>query len=243
MNMKNLIAAFCIAGISLGSAATIAEAAGKQPAAPSSAAPAKDKEYKKDAKKEAKADKKAGVVVGDKAPSFSLTSYDGKDIKLDELLKTNKAVVVQWFNPECPYVAMHYQNGVSTFNDLQKQYASKGIALVGINSGGTGNQGAATDTNKKAISDWKIEYPICPDLSGEVGRSFGAKNTPAMYIITADGKIAYSGAIDNNQGRDKKDAEVKHYVKAAIDEILAGKPVTTPTTAAYGCGVKYAKAK
>lgn len=242
MNAKNLLAGLCLATIALGCVTAVSAKPAAPAAAPTKeAAPAKAEKAEKADKKADKSDKKGGVAVGDKAPSFSLTSYDGKDVKLDELLKTNKAVVIQWFNAECPFVKMHYENGANTFNDLQKEFGSKGVAVVGINSGAPGQQGHGADLNKKYIADWKISYPILADESGEIGRAYGAKNTPAMFIVTADGKVAYSGAIDNNQGRDKKGADVKNYVKTALEEILSGKAVTTASTTPYGCSVKYGK--
>jgi len=256
MQVKNLIAGLCVSSlIFVGSAAFAKPAAPSAPPAKSdSATPAKGaspapmsekgdtsgKDAK--AKQDAKAAKE-GPAVGEKAPAFALKDYSGKEVKLEDLLKTNKAVVVQWFNPGCPFVSMHYLNGVSTFNDLHKDFSGKGIAFVGINSGAAGLQGHGDKTNKDAIKDWKIQYPILNDESGTVGRAYSAKTTPQMFIITADGIVAYNGAIDNNQGRDKKDADVKNYVRTALEEIVAGKTVTTSSNKPYGCSVKFAANK
>jgi peroxiredoxin len=102
-------------------------------------------------------------------------------------------------------------------------------------------EGHGDEANKKAIADWKIAYPVLNDETGAVGQAYGAKRTPELFIVTPDGKIAYHGAIDNDQGNKKKGDEKVNHVRVALDEILKGTNVTTATTQAYGCSVKYAK--
>jgi MFS superfamily sulfate permease-like transporter len=109
-----------------------------------------------------------------------------------------------------------------------------------INSNAAGEQGSGKETNAKAKKDWKIEFPILLDESGDTGRAYGATNTPHCFVIGADGKIAYMGAIDDDAGGK---VGKTNYVSKAVDELLAGKPVTTSSTKAYGCGVKYGKKK
>lgn len=172
--------------------------------------------------------------VGSMAPAFTLTDTDGKTVNLSDF--SGKIVVLQWFNPNCPYVKKHYESGANTFNDLNKKYSEQGVVFIAINSGAAGKEGAGKDTNASAKKDWKIEYPILLDETGSVGKMYGAKRTPEMYIINKDGTLAYRGAIDDEPG---KGVGKTNYVAKALDEILAGNKVTTAETKAYGCTVKY----
>ena len=179
------------------------------------------------------------VKVGDAAPEFKLTDTDGKEHTLSELTKSGKIVVIQWFNAQCPFVKKHYGDAGNTFNDIHTKYASKDVMLVAINSSADGMQGSGTKLNAQYKTDWKIEYPILMDPTGETGKAYGAKNTPAMYIVGKDGKIAYMGAIDDDSGADKPGKT--NYVTNALDQMLAGETVSTPSTRPYGCSVKYKK--
>lgn len=192
------------------------------------------KEHKKDEKKDAKATAK----VGEKAPDFTATDSQGNTVKLSELTAQGKIVVLQWFNYECPYVVKHYQKGQpNTFNDLHTKYSGKDVVILGVASSAPGKQGSGVEAINKARKDWNIQYPVVIDESGTIGKSFGAKNTPAMAVINKDGTLAYWGAIDDDNGPDKPGKT--NYVAKALDEIIAGKPVTTAETKPYGCGVKY----
>ncbi|CAN5864705.1 thioredoxin family protein [soil metagenome] len=187
--------------------------------------------------------KEAAVAkVGEKAPEFSLTDTDGKTVKLSDLLadKSTKAVVIEWFNPECPFVKKQYEKN-TTMPDTYKMFKDKGVKWVAINSGAAGKEGAGKDVSAKAKASWKIEYPILIDESGVVGMAYGAKHTPTMYIVNKDGTLAYAGGIDNNKSMDKPGD--KNYIKLALEDILAGKKVATANSDAYGCSVKYAEAK
>lgn len=208
----------------------------KQPAKVTQPAKDADKDHKKDDKDQAKkSDKKTAADVGQAAPNFTLPDLDGKNTTLADLTKAGKIVVLQWFNPDCPLVKKHY-NDAKTFNDLAAKYADKGVQFLAINSGAPGNQGTGVERNAKAKKAWDMPYPILLDESGNVGRAYGAKNTPAMVIIGKDGVIAYMGAIDD----DPSDKIGKtNYVAKALDEILAGTTVTMPKTKAYGCSIKY----
>src|SRR5262249_28137264 len=115
---------------------------------------------------------------------------------------------------------------------------TKNVVFLAINSGGEGQQGAGKEKSAKGIKDFGMKYPVLLDGDGKVGHTYGAKTTPHMYIVAADGTLAYMGAIDNK--KEASDKEYVNYVKAALDEIIAGKKVTTTQTTAYGCGVKYA---
>lgn len=180
----------------------------------------------------------AKAAPGSVAPDFTLTDLDGRKIKLSELVKAagTKAVVIEWFNPECPFVVKHHQKN-PTFANLTKEFGDKGVTFIAINSGASGKQGYGKDKNIAAKKDFKMTYPVLLDESGDVGRLYGAKTTPHMFIVTPDGKIAYNGAIDNN--RSAGQAGDVNYVAKALREILAGKPVSEAQTQPYGCSVKY----
>lgn len=191
------------------------------------------KDHSKDHNKDAK-QTEAAAKIGSIAPAFTLTDTDGKTISLSDF--AGKIVVVTWFNPGCPFVKKHFENGASTFNDLNKKYGEQGVVFVAINSGAPGKEGAGKEANSSVRKDWKIEFPILLDESGKVGKLYGAKRTPEMFIINKDGTLAYHGAIDDEPG---KNIGKTNYVAKALDEILAGKPVTTTQTKPYGCTVKY----
>lgn len=178
----------------------------------------------------------APAKVGDTAPDFALKDLDGKDVKLADF--KNKIVVLEWFNPGCPFVVKHHST-LDTMKKTAAAYKDKDVVWLAVNSGAEGKQGASKADNEKAKKDWKIEYPILLDTTGATGKAYGAKTTPHMFIIGKDGKLAYAGAIDNNSS--PKTAGEKNYVKNALDEIIAGKKVTDATTESYGCNVKYGK--
>jgi peroxiredoxin len=221
MNTKTLFASLAVCG-TLICGAVIA-----QPADP-----------KHDHKHDGKEHAAAGLKLGEVAPTFSAMDTDGKKIDLADL--KGKVVVLQWYNPECPAVKQHYEDGANTFNAMYDTYHAKGVEFIAINSGAKGMQGNGADLNATSKKNWKIAYPIVMDEAGTIGKSYSATNTPHMYIINAEGKLAYMGAIDN--GTFGKNGD-KNYVAMALDEILKGTTVTTPETKAYGCSVKYAKKK
>ncbi|MBL4846073.1 MAG: thioredoxin family protein [Planctomycetes bacterium] len=177
------------------------------------------------------------LKVGAKAPQFVLKDLNGKEVSLEKVLEQKKIVVLEWFNPGCPYVKKHHARN-TTMKDLAAKYKDK-VVWLAINSSSKGKQGYGVELNKKSKKDWKIAYPILLDSDGKVGRKYGARRTPHMYVITPDGLLAYVGAIDNNNSG--KTAGEINYVNDAITAILAGKAPETKRTKSYGCGVKYGK--
>jgi peroxiredoxin len=176
--------------------------------------------------------------VGSAAPDFSLTDAKGKTHSLTEY--KGKYVVLEWFNPECPFVKKHY--GSSNMQKLQDEYTSKGVVWLTIDSNAPGSQGSLTpEEANKITTAWKSrQTALLLDPEGKAGRAYGAKNTPDMVIINPEGKIAYEGAIDSKATPNPADIPSStNYVKAALDESLAGKPVTTRQTKPYGCHVTY----
>lgn len=178
----------------------------------------------------------AAAKVGDKTPDFTLKDTEGKTHRLSDYTKEGKTVVLEWFNPECPFVKLHHEK-LTTMADLYKTYNSKNVVILSINSTNSGNPGYGKDAEVK--KNWKISWPILNDSDGKVGRLYGAKNTPQMFVIDKDGKLRYSGAIDNDQRNEKKGKDKENYVREAVDSVLAGKKVAHAETKPYGCGVKY----
>ena len=176
--------------------------------------------------------------VGTAAPDFSLTDSNGKAHSLSQY--KGKYVVLEWFNPECPFVKKHY--GSDNMQKLQQEYTSKGVVWLTIDSNAPGAEGNMTpEQAQKIMSSWKThQTALLLDPESKVARSYGAKNTPDMIVINPEGKIVYEGAIDNKATPNPNDIPSStNYVKAALDESLAGKPVSNPTTKPYGCSVKY----
>jgi peroxiredoxin len=176
--------------------------------------------------------------VGSVAPDFSLTDASGKTHSLSQY--KGKTVVLEWFNPECPFVKKHYGSG--NMQKLQEEYTSKGIVWLTIDSNAPGTEGnLSPEQADKITTAWRThQTALLLDPEGKVGRAYGAKNTPNMVVINPEGKIAYEGAIDSKATPNPADIpNSTNYVKAALDESLTGKPVSNPTTKPYGCSVKY----
>ena len=176
--------------------------------------------------------------VGSAAPNFSLTDAKGKAHSLSQY--KGKYVVLEWFNPECPFVKKHYSSG--NMQKLQEEYTNKGVTWLTIDSNAPGTEGNITpEEAQKITASWKThQTALLLDPEGKAGRAYGAKNTPNMVIINPEGKISYEGAIDSKESMNPADIpNSTNYVKAALDESLTGKPVTTSHTKPYGCSVKY----
>lgn len=179
----------------------------------------------------------ATLEIGKPAPDFTLTDTGGKKHTLSDYTKQGKVVVLEWFNPDCPFSKKHHV-AFHTMRDLSTKLREKKVVWLAINSGAPGKQGAGLERNVKAKKDYGIEYPILLDEAGDVGRAYGAKTTPHMFVISKEGNLVYKGAIDDNTSPTTMGEKV--YVRAAVDELLAGKTVTTAETKSYGCSVKYA---
>src|ERR1043166_1116794 len=176
--------------------------------------------------------------VGSAAPEFSLPDANGQSHSLAQY--KGKYVVLEWFNPECPFVKKHY--GSDNMQKLQADYTGKGVVWLTIDSNAPGTEGSITaEQAQKIMSGWKThQTALLLDPEGKVGRAYGAKNTPNMVIINPDGKIVYEGAIDSKATPNPADIPAStNYVKAALDESLAGKAISHPSTRPYGCSVKY----
>jgi peroxiredoxin len=179
----------------------------------------------------------ASAVVGQPAPAFNVTDLAGKPVSLADY--KGKTVVLEWHNFGCPFVQKHYRS--NNMQALQKKYGAD-VVWLAVNS-----------TNKGA-SDWMEAAPLTAELKrfgaapahylvdepGRMGIAYGAKTTPHMYIIDPTGKVVYNGAIDDKRSTNPEDVKTsRNYVAAALDELKAGKPVTTASTTPYGCTIKY----
>jgi peroxiredoxin len=180
----------------------------------------------------------ANVEPGTMAPDFSVKDLAGKDRKLSEF--KGKTVVLEWHNPNCPFVKKHYDS--ANMQGLQGGYGERGVVWLAINST---NPNASDYMTPAALGSWLADKKAKPtaylmDESGKVGKQYGAKTTPHMWVIDASGKVVYAGGIDDKRSTRVDDvATAKNFVRAALDETLAGKPVTVASATPYGCTVKY----
>src|SRR5213594_736797 len=176
--------------------------------------------------------------VGSAAPDFSAPDANGKTQSLSQY--RGKYVVLEWFNPECPFVKKHYGGG--NMQKLQGEYTGKGVVWLTIDSNAPGSEGNITpEQAQKIIAQWKTKQTaLLLDPESKVAKLYGAKNPPNMVVISPEGKIVYEGAIDSKASPNPADIPSStNYVKAALDESLAGKPVSNAQTKPYGCSVKY----
>lgn len=172
------------------------------------------------------------------APDFTLTDLDGKEHHLQDYLDAGKIVVLEWFNPDCPFVQKHHLKN-HTMAETYAKYQGDKIVWLAINSGAPGTQGNGLERNKKAREDYGIEYPILLDENGTVGHAYGAKTTPHMFVIASSGEFLYRGAIDDNESPAK--LGTTNYVANCLAKVTAGEPVEYLQTKSYGCSVKYGK--
>jgi peroxiredoxin len=180
----------------------------------------------------------AHAKVGEPAPAFNLTDTQGKQHSLSEF--QGKVVVLEWLNHDCPFVKKHYDSG--NMPKLQTAYTGKGVVWLSINSSAPGKQGSYPADEANELTKDKGGAPsfVLLDPDGAVGKAYGAKTTPHMYVIDDKGTLRYAGAIDSVASTDQSDIpKATNYVAAALDSVLAGKPVETATTQPYGCSVKY----
>jgi peroxiredoxin len=176
--------------------------------------------------------------IGSPAPDFQLTDTEGKLIQLSSL--RGKVVVLEWFNPECPFVKKSHTKG--SLVDTAARQSKAGVTWLAINSGAPGKQGHGAEKNREAKVTFNIGHPVLIDESGAVGKAYGAKRTPHMFVINKEGVLVYAGAIDNSpdgEGESPSDGKLVNYVDSALDDLGAGRPVAKAETQAYGCSVKY----
>lgn len=182
----------------------------------------------------------AGVEVGKPAPDFTLTDVDGKSHKLSDY--KGKVVVLEWVNPECPIVVKHYDKS-GNMPKLQKEATDDGIVWLSINSGHKGAQG---DLNNSKLEKWMTKNSYAGsaylrDQDGKVGKMYNAQTTPHMFVVDPQGTLVYAGGIDSIRSGNPNDIpKATNYVREALADLKAGRPVRTKTAPHYGCNVKYA---
>ena len=178
------------------------------------------------------------VEIGKPAPDFTGTDINGKTIKLSDY--TGKIVIIESYNSDCPFCHNHYQTGA--MQELQKNLEAKGVVWLIVDSVNTKNFSYRTpEQARKEMTDEKIAATAwIDDHSGTIGHLYEMKTTPHMFVIAKDGTLAYDGAIDDRPQPFGDPRTAKNYVSAAVDDLLAGKPVAVSQTKPYGCGVHYA---
>jgi peroxiredoxin len=180
----------------------------------------------------------ARAAIGSPAPDFTLSDLNGHPVTLSAFKGTT--VVLEWFNPGCPFVRKAHT--VGSLKDTPAKALSQGVVWIAVNSAAPGKQGSDPDMNRRIAAEFAMTYPILLDDSGRVGHAYGATNTPNMYVIDLKGTLVYRGAIDNSpdgEGQSPTSGTLVNYVDDAIDALKAHQPLKVPETKAYGCGVKY----
>jgi hypothetical protein len=177
-------------------------------------------------------------AIGSPAPAFTLTDSKGKQHNLADY--KGKYVVLEWVNLGCPFVKKHYESG--NMQATQKKAVEKGVVWLSVNSSAKWKQGnlSAAEWNDEITGRKMASTAVLIDENGAVGKTYGAKTTPHMYVVNPDGILIYKGAIDDQPTTNKDDIpRARNYVLAALDESMAGKPVSMASTQSYGCSVKY----
>jgi hypothetical protein len=180
----------------------------------------------------------AAAPVGKPAPDIELADTSGKPVKLADF--RGRYVVLEWLNPGCPFVQKHYTSG--NMQSLARDYGAKNVAWLAVNSTRPGHP----DYMKPAeLGAWVraqngAAQAVLMDPDGKVGRAYDARVTPHMFIVDPAGIVIYNGAIDDKRSANPADAKTaNNFVRAALGEAMAGRPVKTATTQPYGCTVKY----
>jgi peroxiredoxin len=179
----------------------------------------------------------AAASVNQSAPDFTLSDTAGKPVKLSQF--KGKLVVLEWNNPGCPFVRKHYQGNMQA---LQKDFTNQGVVWLAINST---EEASGDHLSPAQLARWMTEKGASPsatlmDEDGNVGKAYGARVTPHMFIVNTQGLLAYAGAIDSIPTARVADIpKATNHVRQGLGELLAGKPVSTPTSQAYGCSIKY----
>lgn len=180
----------------------------------------------------------AQSTIGQQAPAFQTTDTSGKPVRLSDF--AGRYVVLEWFNPGCPFVQKHYRSG--NMAATQKAAMSRGVAWVSINSDARepGDQKALTSFPRWLRDMGASPTAVVLDGAGAIGKAYGARATPHIYVIDPTGKLVYAGAIDSKPSTNREDIKTAtNYVIQALDESMAGRTVSKPRSQAYGCSIHY----
>ena len=178
----------------------------------------------------------AGPVVGQPAPGFTLTGADGETVKLAELVGKN--VVIEWFNPDCPFIVSAHKGG--PLETLPKQWVDRGGVWLTINSNAAGKQGHGEERNTTAKTEYSLPTAVLLDADGTVGRLYNAQTTPQMFVVNEKGTLVYAGGLDNAPRGQAPKSGLQPWFKQALTAVEAGKTPSPAVTKPYGCSVKYA---
>ena len=177
--------------------------------------------------------------VGRAAPDFTLPDLDGHPVHVADF--KGKTIVLEWFNPGCPFVRKAHTKG--SLVGTAKRYSQQGVVWLAVNSAAPGREGYGQAKNAEGKRTYGMDHPILLDESGDVGHAYGATNTPHLFVIDKGGTLVYRGAIDNSpdaEGESPTGGKLVNYVDATMADLAGGRAVATPSTEAYGCSVKYA---
>ena len=180
----------------------------------------------------------AAPRVGEPAPDFTGVDTQGKTHRLADY--RGKTVVLEWTNHDCPYVRKHY--GAGNLQEQQREAAAQGVIWLSVISSAPGQQGYVSPAEADELTRSRKAAPhaVLLDPEGRIGRAYGAKTTPHLYIIDEAGKLVYMGGIDSLATADPADVpKATQYVRVALKERAAGQPISAPVTRPYGCSVKY----
>lgn len=178
----------------------------------------------------------AAGTVGEAAPGFTLQDLDGDSHSLSDY--EGKVVVLEWVNPHCPFSDRHARE--KTMIELADEYGDDGVVWLAVNSTNSDHRDFMPPAEHEAWAEERgVDYAILYDQSGDVGRAYGARTTPHMYIVDEDGTLLYNGAIDDDPPGRKASDERTNYVDDGLTAVLADGDVSPATTKPYGCTVKY----
>jgi peroxiredoxin len=180
----------------------------------------------------------ANATVGQPAPAFTATDSQGRTHNLSDF--RGRTVVLEWTNADCPFVQKFYSGG--DMQKLQAEARQQGVVWLTVNSGAPGKQGHVTpaQANAKMKAQGFNSTAYLPDPDGTIGRAYGARTTPHMFVIDREGTLVFAGGIDNIPTANPADiGKAQNFVRAALADLAAGRPVATPTARPYGCSVKY----
>jgi AhpC/TSA family len=181
----------------------------------------------------------AQALIGAAAPAFTLTDSNGRNLSLADF--KGKTVVLEWTSHECPYVGKHYRG--NNMQALQRKWTGQGVVWLSVISSAPGQPGyvSAQQANKLTADRGASPTAVLLDPTGKVGRAYGARTTPHMYVINGEGALVYMGGIDNQPTARLEDLKsARNFVDEALSEISQGKPVSVTASRAYGCSIKYA---
>lgn len=180
----------------------------------------------------------AAPEIGKPAPEFMANDVDGHHVMLSSL--KGKKIVLEWSNPDCPFVHKHYDTG--NMQAVQKEATKDNVIWITIDSSAKGKEGNYPAPElKKIYADQKANFShLIIDESGDIGKLYAARTTPHMFVINENGVLVYAGAIDDKSGFAKEEVKTaKNYILAALNDLKAGRPVAISSTKPYGCSVKY----